>query len=56
MTRTIAPAHHELRIAELDAIAGGGQTSAALPQVPAGKSGTQPNLLVVIAIIAILIG
>ena len=55
-TRPIARAHHELCIADLDAITGGGTNSAAPSQTGTGKAGTQPNQLVVIAIIAILIG
>jgi len=45
-----------LRLADLDAVVGGGQTAAVTPHVQVGKAGTQPSLLVVIAIIAILIG
>lgn len=54
-SHAIAHAHHELRVTDLDAITGGAPTSAA-PTQAAGKAGTQPNQLVVIAIIAILIG
>jgi len=64
MTRTISHArpvtpgsarmHEELHVAELDAIVGGGLV-APITQQPAGATKT-PNLLVVIAIIAILIG
>ena len=63
MTRTIsrfqpltpgsARTHGELHIADLDAIVGGGQIAPMTQQAGATKT---PNLLVVIAIIAILIG
>jgi hypothetical protein len=56
MTHTIASsvrANEELHLSDLDAIVGGGQITSGTQQAGAGKT---PNLLVVIAIIAILIG
>ena len=53
MTQGSTQACQELSIADLDAIVGGGQIA---PMTQQAQFGKRPNLPVVIAIIAILIG